>query len=120
MFAMQLELAIHAVVIGNTAIVPVWQQRLAKSSLWLIESVLVTAVVAMILLRPPSKAASLFLAIERWFAKVAPEKLYPSRARDCSCFASAQLSSPSWAFPNQPFMMSSAICWRAILSHAVA
>jgi hypothetical protein len=74
MFTMQLELAIHALVVGNAAIVPVWQQRLAKNSLWLIESVLVTAVVAMILLRPSSKAPSLFLAIERWFAKVARRK----------------------------------------------
>jgi hypothetical protein len=74
MFAMQLELAIHALVIGNPAIVPVWQPRLAKNSLWLIESVLVTAVVAMILLRPPSKAAPILLAIERWFAKVARRK----------------------------------------------
>src|SRR5580704_17657602 len=74
MFAMQLELAIHALVIGNPAIVPVWQPRLAKNSLWLIESVLVSAVVAMILLRPPSKAAPILLAIERWFAKVARRK----------------------------------------------
>ena len=71
---MHLQMAIYALAAANTALPPAWQLRLANNSLWLIESVLVAAAVAMILLRPPSTAAPLFLAIELWFVRLARRK----------------------------------------------
>jgi hypothetical protein len=72
---MYFQLAIYTLANTNPAPIPTWQLRLANNSLWLIELVLVTPLVAMILLRPPTAAAPLFLAIESWFGKLARRKL---------------------------------------------
>ena len=57
------------------ALTPAWQLWFAKSSLWLIESAIVIAVVAMTFLRSASSPApSHLLAVEKWFAKLARRK----------------------------------------------
>ena len=54
---------------------PAWQLWFANSSLWLIESGIVIAAVAMIFLRLASgPAPSHLLAVEKWFAKLARRK----------------------------------------------
>ncbi len=68
---MHFQLAIHALAAAHTALPLVWQLRLANNSLALMESVIVVAAVAMIFFRPQSNTAPRFLAIERWFAKLA-------------------------------------------------
>ena len=75
-FDMHLKLAIHALTNANPALPPAWQRWLANNSVWLIESVVVIATVAMILLLPQSSATpSRFLAIEQRFAKLARRKI---------------------------------------------
>jgi len=73
---MHLEFAIDTLSAANPAITPAWQLWWAKFSLSLLESVAVAIVVAMTLLRrQPSPAFPTFLAVERWFAKLARRKM---------------------------------------------
>jgi hypothetical protein len=73
---MRLEFAIDALTAANPTLTPAWQIWWAKSSLWLLESVAVAVVVAMTFLRrQPSPTPSIFLVIERWFAKLARRKM---------------------------------------------